>query len=130
MIKRSLTAEIKRSLENFPVVAITGPRQSGKSTVAKHILSTFENSLYLDLENPGDLEKLATPLLFFSGNRDKLICLDEIQRVRELFPVLRSVVDENNNKNSQFLILGSASPDLLKQSSESLAGRICYKEDN
>ena len=127
MIKRKISIEVRQSLEHFPAVAILGPRQSGKSTLAKSIMAEYENSLYLDLENPSDVAKLANPLLFFNANSECLICLDEIQRMPEIFPLLRSVIDESS-RNSQFLLLGSASPDLLKQSSESLAGRISYKE--
>jgi len=127
MLNRNIQNEIEESLRNFPVVAILGPRQSGKSTIAKNIISKYKKSLYLDLENPGDIAKLSNPLLFFQENREQLICLDEIQRVPEIFPILRSIIDDNS-RNSQFLLLGSASPDLLKQSSESLAGRISYKE--
>jgi predicted AAA+ superfamily ATPase len=127
MINRNIRLEINESLKNFPVVAILGPRQAGKSTIAKDVLTKFKKSIYLDLEHPGDIEKLSNPLLFFNENREKLICLDEIQRAPEIFPILRSIIDENN-RNGQFLLLGSASPDLLKQSSESLAGRIIYKE--
>lgn len=126
-ITRSITVSICEKLENFPAVAILGPRQCGKSTLAKHIISQYSNSLYLDLENPAVLEKLNNPLIFFKANKEKLICLDEIQRTPQLFSTLRSIID-NNNRNSQFLILGSASPDLIKQSSESLAGRIIYHE--
>jgi predicted AAA+ superfamily ATPase len=79
------------------------------------------------MENPGDLEKLRDPLLFLRSNKEKLICIDEIQRVPQIFSILRSIIDENH-RNGQFLLLGSASPDLIKQSSESLAGRICYQE--
>ena len=126
MILREITKEIEDSLNHFPAVALLGPRQCGKSTLAKSIISKIPNSLYLDLENPIDIGKLIDPVFFFKTNSDKLICLDEIQRLPQIFSTLRSIIDENN-KNKQFLILGSASPDLLKQSSESLAGRIIYK---
>jgi predicted AAA+ superfamily ATPase len=126
-IKRIITADIERKLENMPGVVILGPRQCGKSTLAKAILSEIGSAVYLDLERPSDFSKLRDPEAFFSLNSDKLICLDEIQRVPELFPVLRSVIDENR-RNGQFIILGSASPDLMKQSSETLAGRISYFE--
>jgi len=127
MIKRNIASEILTSLKSFPAVAILGPRQSGKSTLAKDLISKFKGSIYLDLEHPGDLKKLSNPLLFLKENPNKLICLDEIQRAPDIFPFLRSVIDDTN-RNGQFLLLGSASPDLLKQSSESLAGRIVYKE--
>jgi predicted AAA+ superfamily ATPase len=126
-IKRIITASIEQKLENMPGVVILGPRQCGKSTLAKAIISEIGGAVYLDLERPSDVSKLRDPEAFFSLNSDKLICLDEIQRVPELFPVLRSVMDENR-KNGQFMILGSASPDLIKQSSETLAGRVSYFE--
>lgn len=109
------------------MVAIIGPRQCGKSTPAKKILANINNSVYIDMERPSDLNKLRDPEAFFSLNPDKIICLDEIQRMPDLFPVLISVIDETG-RNGQFMILGSASPDLLQQSSESLAGRIAYIE--
>lgn len=124
-LKRFLEKEIKNSLKQNPVTAIIGPRQSGKSTLAKQLLKKYD-SLYLDLEKPSDLQKLEDPEWFFSSQKNKLICLDEIQRKPELFPLLRSLTDEWE-KNGSFLILGSASRDLLRQSSESLAGRISYK---
>jgi predicted AAA+ superfamily ATPase len=127
-IDRFLENEINSSLNNNPVTAIIGPRQSGKSTLAKKLLKNF-NSLYLDLEKPSDLFKLEEPEWFLTSQKEKLICLDEIQRKPELFPLIRSLTDEWN-KNGSFIILGSASRDLLKQSSESLAGRISYKTLN
>ncbi len=126
-IKRIITASIEQKLENMPGVVILGPRQCGKSTLAKAIIYEIGGAVYLDLERPSDVSKLRDPEAFFSLNNDKLICLDEIQRVPELFPVLRSVMDDNR-RNGQFIILGSASPDLMKQSSETLAGRISYFE--
>src|SRR5512139_588416 len=126
-ITRIITAEIRQKLKNMPGIVILGPRQCGKSTLAKAIISEIGGAVYLDLERPSDVSKLRDPEAFFSLNSDKLICLDEIQRVPELFPVLRSVIDENR-RNGQFIILGSASPDLMKQSSETLAGRISYFE--
>ena len=126
-IPRALSDTIFKRLEHRPVVAILGPRQCGKSTLAKHILLQLENTLYLDLEKTSDHNKLRDPEAFFSINKGKLICLDEIQRTPDLFPVLRSIVDEED-RNGQLLLLGSASRDLLQQSSESLAGRISYLE--
>jgi hypothetical protein len=127
-IKRFLEEDIKNSLKRNPVTAIIGTRQSGKSTLAKHLLKEFD-SLYLDLEKPSDLQKLEDPEWFFTSQKNKLICLDEIQRKPELFPLIRSLSDEWG-RNGLFLILGSASRDLLRQSSESLAGRISYKTLN
>lgn len=126
-IERNLTAPILKRLENIPVVAILGPRQCGKSTLTRAILSTMPNVVYLDLERPSDMAKLTDPEAFLSLNRDKLICLDEIQRQPGLFKVMRSIIDDNQ-RNGQFIILGSASPNLLRQSSETLAGRIAYLE--
>lgn len=94
-IHRLITAKIKQKLENMPGVVILGPRQCGKSTLAKAIISEIGKAVYLDLERPSDVSKLRDPEAFFSLNTDKLICLDEIQRVPELFPVLRSIMDEN-----------------------------------
>lgn len=125
LIPRNLAAEINRQLQHNPVVAILGPRQCGKTTLARQIVKPLKKSVYLDLENPADLAKLDDPLAFFSLHEDDLICLDEIQRTPELFTTLRSIVDERG-KNGQFLILGSAGRDLINQSSESLAGRITY----
>jgi len=113
-------------LENNPLVAILGSRQCGKSTLVKHFLINKPNSLYLDLERPSDLAKLNDAEWFLESQRGKLICIDEIQRSPELFPLLRSLVDDWGS-NGSFLILGSASIALLKQSSESLAGRISFK---
>jgi predicted AAA+ superfamily ATPase len=125
LISRNLAVEINSRLQHNPVVAILGPRQCGKTTLAGQIIKLIKKSVYLDLENPADLAKLNDPLAFFSLHEDDLICLDEIQRVPELFATLRGVVDERG-RNSQFLILGSAGRDLIRQSSESLAGRIAY----
>lgn len=120
--------EIKEAIQNFPVTAVIDPRQCGKSTLVKHLIENdYPDSLYLDLERPSDLEKLNDAEWFLSTQKDRLICIDEIQRKPELFPLIRSLVDEWN-KPGCFLVLGSASRDLLMQSSESLAGRIVYKE--
>jgi predicted AAA+ superfamily ATPase len=125
IIDRHLTATVKRRLQNNPAVAILGPRQCGKTTLAGQIVKKIKQSVYLDLENPGDLAKLDDPLAFFSLHNDDLVCLDEIQRAPELFSILRSIIDERA-RNAQLLILGSAGRDLIRQSSESLAGRIAY----
>jgi len=125
LIDRHLTETVKRRLQNNPAVAILGPRQCGKTTLAVQIVKYITPSVYLDLENPGDLAKLDDPLAFFSLHHNELVCLDEVQRVPEIFSVLRSIIDSRNS-NAQFLILGSAGPDLIRQSSESLAGRIAY----
>ncbi|MDL2239558.1 ATP-binding protein [Bacteroidales bacterium OttesenSCG-928-K03] len=125
-LHRYLESSVLKALQNFPVVAVTGPRQCGKSTLVKHLLNTYSDSIYLDLERPSDLLKLDNAEWFLTSQKDKLICIDEIQRYPDFFPLIRSLVDEWNRPGC-FLILGSASRDLLKQSSESLAGRISYK---
>ena len=126
-ISRQLEQELQECLLDFPAVALLGPRQCGKSTLAKALIEDRDDAIYLDLELPSDLRKLAEPELFFGAGRDKHFCLDEIQRIPELFAPLRSIIDANK-RNGQFLLLGSASRELIKQSSESLAGRIAYLE--
>lgn len=127
MINRRLLPNIERSLTDFPAVALLGPRQAGKTTLAKSIASRRTGNLYLDLERPSDLAKLADPELFLSRHENKLIVLDEVQRKPELFAVLRSLIDQQRTPG-RFLLLGSASPQLLQQASESLAGRIIFHE--
>jgi predicted AAA+ superfamily ATPase len=129
MIRRNLKEKIEKSLSFFPAVAILGPRQSGKTTLAKQVLESYPDSIYLDLEKAVDRKKLEDPAFYLGQNKDKLICLDEIQRVPELFPEMRSMIDEQRVP-ARFLILGSASQDLIRQSSETLAGRISYHELN
>jgi len=114
-------------LEVFPAVALLGARQVGKSTLARIILELVDNSIYLDLEDPRDFAKLQEPLTFLEENSNSLICIDEVQRYPEIFQQFRSYLDKNN-RPGQLLILGSASRDLIKQSSETLAGRISYIE--
>lgn len=125
LIPRHIEKTIRESLDRSPVVALIGPRQCGKSTLAKFITESFQKVIYLDLERPSDLQKLSNPEWFLSSQKDMFFCIDEIQRSPELFPLIRSLVDEWG-QNGKFLVLGSASRDLLKQSSESLAGRITY----
>jgi len=126
-INRKIEPDLQKNLKHFPVVAILGPRQCGKSTLAKRIVSSRKKSVYLDLELESDLRKIEDPELFLSGQEDKLVCIDEIQRMTDLFKSLRGIIDLKR-KNGRFLILGSASRDLIRQSSETLAGRICYME--
>ena len=125
--KRIIEKEIIEDLVQFPVVAILGPRQSGKTTLAKYIIKNKieKETVYLDLERPSDLNKLDDSEWYFVHNKESLICIDEIQRKPELFPLIRSLTDEWG-ESGHFLILGSASKELIKQSSESLAGRISY----
>jgi uncharacterized protein len=122
-IKRKVEDTVRQYLKIFPVVAVLGPRQSGKSTLVKTLATNWGDSIYLDLQNDTDLNKLDQPTYFFQSNDDKIICLDEIQLVPQLFSVLRSVVD-SNRQNGKFILLGSASRDLIQQTSESLAGRL------
>jgi uncharacterized protein len=124
-LKRNSETTLKGLLKRYPVTAIIGPRQCGKSTLAKHLLQSISRSIYLDLERPSDFTRLTDPELFFNSQNKKLICIDEVQRKPDLFQVIRSMVDEWG-ENSKFLLLGSASRDLLNQSSETLAGRIAY----
>jgi len=126
LIDRLLTNEISETLRNFPVAAITGPRQCGKSTLVRHLLKSEREMVYLDLERESDLRKLDEAEWFFHSQKGKIICLDEVQRKPGIFRLIRSLVDEWQT-NGSFIILGSASRDLLQQSSESLAGRIAYK---
>lgn len=130
MIARWLESRLHRSLKNSSAVALLGPRQVGKTTLAQSVAQQM-NSIYLDLEAPEDLLKLTDPTGFLDLHRDKLVILDEIQRMPDLFRVLRGLIDQNRQagrRAGQFLLLGSASMDLLRQSSESLAGRIRYLE--
>jgi predicted AAA+ superfamily ATPase len=127
-LQRATGNEIVSAIQYFPVTAVIGPRQCGKSTLVKHLIENHSSeTLYLDLERPSDLEKLTNAEWFLTSQKNKLICIDEIQRKPELFPVIRSLVDEWNRPGC-FVVLGSASRDLLMQSSESLAGRIIYKQ--
>ena len=132
MIARKVKQEIVKLLEEFPAVAVLGPRQVGKTTLAIEIADSMKQEyIYLDLESPSDQAKLSEAEAYFEFHKGKLIILDEIQRVPELFAILRGVIDRRRKqgyRTGQFLILGSASLDLLKQSSETLAGRIAYKE--
>ncbi|MCM8792139.1 MAG: ATP-binding protein [Candidatus Omnitrophica bacterium] len=117
---------LKRLLKISPVVAILGPRQCGKTTLARQFIRLWKSKFTVfDLENPLDLQRLQEPLLALEELKG-LVIIDEVQRCPELFPVLRVLVDRS--KKVKYLILGSASKDLIKQSSESLAGRISYLE--
>ena len=132
MIYRLAEARISDLLTRFPAVAVLGPRQVGKTTLARRIVQELgAAAVYLDLELPSHRAKLSDPELYFSSQEDRLVVLDEIQRVPGLFEVLRGVIDERRRqgrRHQQFLLLGSASIDLLQQSSETLAGRIAYSE--
>lgn len=127
MIHRRAQLTIIESLRRFPAVALIGPRQVGKTTLAKAIAAEFHHSIHLDLERPADLAKLADAELFLARHVDRLVVLDEVQRSPDLFAILRVLIDQDR-RPGRFLLLGSASPALLRQTSESLAGRIIFHE--
>ncbi|MDP3164600.1 MAG: ATP-binding protein [Hydrogenophaga sp.] len=137
MFQRQIHQVLQQYLQEFPAVAILGPRQAGKTTLAHQIAGSTalaaerRPALYLDLEAPTDIAQLDDPSAFFAANADRLVVLDEVQRLPGLFAVLRGVIDQRRRtgaRSAQFLLLGSASMDLLAQSSESLAGRLAYVE--
>jgi uncharacterized protein len=128
MLQRTSVVKVEEALSREAAVALIGPRQVGKTTLAL-MLAQRRPSLYLDLENREDRDKLNDPVLFLRRHEDKLVILDEIHRFPELFQPLRSLIDQGRRSGhgiGRFLILGSASIDLLRQSGESLAGRIEY----
>ena len=128
MVERQLKKRILNLLTHFPAVAILGARQVGKTTLSKMTMKEIEtSSLYLDLENPTDAAKLENPTAFFTSNQTHCIIIDEVQRRPDLFPMLRSMIDQHRVP-ARFLLLGSANPSLIKLTSETLAGRIVYTE--
>ncbi len=131
MIDRELHANLLETLDDFPAVALLGPRQAGKTTLARAVGDGLNGSVYLDLESPSDRLKLTDPEAYLSQHEDKLVILDEVQQMPALFQPLRSLIDQGRRKGlaaGRFLLLGSASGELLRQSGESLAGRIAYLE--
>jgi hypothetical protein len=128
MIDRFIYGELLEIVGEFPVLGIVGPRQVGKTTLARLLSKKInKESIFLDLENPRDISKLTDPLLFFENNQGKCIIIDEVQIKKELFPIIRAVIDQKREPG-RFILLGSASPELIRDASESLAGRIYYKE--
>jgi len=129
MFHSQLVTKLNRLAKQFPVLAITGSRQIGKSTLVRMYAEAVGKELiFYDLENPSDhfaLENQTTSLL--ESHSEQLVVIDEVQRMKSLFPVLRYLVDKDR-KALRFLLLGSASPELIRDSSESLAGRIAYAE--
>jgi len=132
MIQRRLFPRLLEALNRNPAVALLGPRQVGKTTLALQVGDT-RPSLYLDLEDVADRAKLTDAKGYLQQHTDKLVIIDEVHRAPEIFQTLRGLIDEARRQgktSAQFLLLGSASIDLLKQSGESLAGRISYLELN
>lgn len=130
MLNRIISDNLLGLLNSFPSVALLGPRQVGKTTLALKVAEEID-SMYLDLESEADKAKLADAELFLEGLEDKLVILDEVHRLPNLFQPLRSLIDKGRRrgkKTGRFLFLGSAFMDLLRQSGESLAGRIAYQE--
>lgn len=130
MISRLLYPKLSEALGYSPAVALLGPRQVGKTTLALEVGQTV-NAIYLDLESEQDLAKLAQPELYLADHQDRLVIIDEVHRLPGLFPVLRGLIDQGRRaglRTGRYLLLGSASLDLLKQSGETLAGRIAYLE--
>ncbi|MGE5386140.1 MAG: ATP-binding protein [Betaproteobacteria bacterium] len=132
MIKRDLAPRLLETLAHSPATALIGPRQVGKTTLALAAAQARgQPSLYLDLESEVDRAKLDQPELYLADHLDKLVILDEVHRAPGLFPVLRGLIDRSRRagrRAGQYLLLGSASLDLLKHSGETLAGRIAYLE--
>lgn len=130
MICRRLQAQLTALIADYPAVALLGPRQVGKTTLALAVSAGLD-AVYLDLESAADRAKLTEPELYLQDHEDKLVILDEVHRLPELFPTLRGLIDAGRRRGrraGRFLLLGSASRDLLQQSSETLAGRIAYLE--
>ncbi len=127
MINRLLEANIFRALKTFPVLVLLGPRQVGKTTLVKQIAESMKKSVhYLDLEKPSSLAVIKhDPEAYLSAYMNHCVIIDEVQRLPELFPLLRALVDEKRTA-ARFIMTGSASPELLKGASESLAGRALY----
>lgn len=131
MYKRHTEPLLTSLLAQFPAVVLLGPRQAGKTTLAFVAKTTHPNAYYLDLELPSAQRQLDDPEAFLQAHRHQLVILDEVQRQPELFAVLRSVIDQRRRDGEtagQFLLLGSASGVLLRQASESLAGRVAQLE--
>ncbi len=127
MYSRQLLSKLRNRLDFYPGVVLLGPRQAGKTTLAKQLAATIPETLFLDLERAGDRAALEEPELFLRQNRHRLVVLDEVQHLPDLFAALRPEIDAER-RPGRFLLLGSASGKLLRQSSESLAGRVGYLE--
>lgn len=123
MIQRKAAREVEKLMQIFPAVVILGSRQCGKSTLVKMMSSEFSNLLYIDLQNLSDRAMLTDPALFFTHNEGRTVCLDEVQLMPELFSYLRSEIDRKRTAG-RFILLGSASRQLMAHTTESLAGRV------
>jgi len=134
MFARLRQSDLVKALQRAPAVALLGPRQVGKTTLAWAVGEALQQErpfVYLDLQSQADRNKLAQPELYLADHQDKLVILDEVHRTPGLFPVLRGLIDKGRRagqRHGQYLLLGSASVDLLKQSGESLAGRVAFVE--
>lgn len=128
MFYRVITKHIMEDLTFFPIIGIIGPRQVGKTTLVKFIQKDLASeSLYLDLELDSDRRRLTDAETFLKSHQNKCVIIDEVQRMPELFPLLRALVDQGR-RPGRFILLGSASPEMLSKSSETPAGRISYSE--
>ena len=130
MLARNIKPTLNRLLDRNPAVVLLGPRQVGKTTLAREV-ARGRDAVYVDLERPSDIAKLSDIEQYCEENADRLLILDEVHRVPGLFAPLRSIIDERRQAGKRaglFLLLGSASIDLLKQSSETLAGRVAHCE--
>jgi predicted AAA+ superfamily ATPase len=125
-LDRDAQLHLEKLLTQFPAVVIVGARQIGKTTLAKKLVTVIgQDSVYIDLELPSDRAKLQNAELYFEYNKGKCVILDEVQREKNLFPILRAVIDQDR-RPGRFILLGSASPELIRDSSETLAGRVAY----
>ena len=127
---RRSKVQLQSLLAEYPAVALLGPRQVGKTTLALEIAETVD-AVYLDLESPADRARLSDPELYLADHEERLVILDEVHRVPDLFQSLCGLIDRGRRtgrRTGRFLLLGSASMDLLRQSGETLAGRIAYVE--
>jgi predicted AAA+ superfamily ATPase len=125
-LDRDAQLHLEKLLTQFPAVVIVGARQIGKTTLAKKLVTVIgQDSVYIDLELPSDRAKLQNAELYFEYNKGKCVILDEVQREKNLFPILRAVIDQDR-RPGRFILLGSASPELIIDSSETLAGRVAY----
>ncbi|MEQ9298013.1 MAG: ATP-binding protein [Cyclobacteriaceae bacterium] len=127
-VKRAFHERVKEAAEDFPAIGIIGARQTGKTTLAKNLSRDWDiTSVYIDLENPQDLVQLTDPMIFFESHKDHCVILDEVQVMPELFRLLRPIIDQDR-RPGRFILLGSVSPEIIRGTSESLAGRIAYEE--